>query len=68
LVKTNLKKRMVNIGHERTLRAVSAASGRVENAIKNLGNQISNNKDTCNSFFDARRHIDEAAYLNAQEH
>lgn len=56
---------MVNLGHERTLRAVSAASGRVENAIKNLGDQISNNKDTFNSFFDARRHIDEAAYLNA---
>ena len=68
MVKTNVKGRMVKIGHERTQRATSAASERVNSAIQRLGEQISCNKDTYNSFFDARRHIDEAAYFNAHEH
>ena len=59
---------MVKIGHERTLRAASAASERVGSAIQRIGEQISSNKDTFNSFFDARRNIDEAAYHNAHEH
>lgn len=68
MFKTDLKERIVKMGHERTQRAVSAAQGRADNTLQRLSEQISRNEDTCNSFFDARRHIDEAAYHNAQEH
>ena len=68
MVKKNMQSRMIRIGHERTQRTASKASDRADSALQRLDEQISCNKGTYNSFFDARRHIDEAAFNNAHQH